>query len=78
MSVKLRMTLWITLMVLLLAAMALFSFSLGWVYVGLNGIVNAVLFGAAVIILYKTPKQILISTLGGVALAVAVSPLIPR
>lgn len=62
---------------LLLAAMASFSFSLGWVYIGLNGIVNALLFGAAVVILYKTPKQILISTLGGVALAVAVSPLIP-
>ena len=63
---------------LLLAVMALFSFSLGWVYIGLNGAVNAVLFGAAVVILYKTPKQILISALGGIALAVAVSPLIPR
>ena len=40
------------------------------------GLIN--LFGAAVVILFKTPKQILISTLGGVALAVAVSPLIPH
>ena len=62
---------------LILAVMAVTCFSVGWVYIGLNGAVNAALFAAAVIILYSKPKQILISTLGGVALAVAVGPLLP-
>ena len=63
--------------VLLLAVLFRFCFSVGWVYVGLNGTVNAALFAVAVIVLYKQPKQILIGTLGGAALAVAVGPLLP-
>ena len=63
--------------VILLAVLFRFCFSVGWVYVGLNGIVNAALFVVAVIVLYKQPKQILIAALGGAALAVAVGPLLP-
>ena len=63
--------------VLLLAVLFRFCFSVGWVYVGLNGIVNAALFAVAIIILYKSPKQILIGALGGAALAVALGPLLP-
>lgn len=63
--------------VLLLAVLFRFCFSVGWVYVGLNGIVNAALFAVAVIVLYKQPKQILIGALGGAALAVALGPLLP-
>ena len=62
---------------LIMAVMAMTCFSVGWVYIGLNGAVNAILFALSAIILYKKPKQILISTLGGVALAVAVGPLLP-
>ena len=63
--------------VLLLAVLFRFCFSVGWVYVGLNGTVNAALFAVAVIVLYRKPKQILIGALGGAALAVAVAPLLP-
>ena len=63
--------------VVLLAVLFRFCFSVGWVYVGLNGIVNAALFAVAVIVLYKKPKQIIIATLGGAALAVALGPLLP-
>lgn len=63
--------------VLLLAVLFRFCFSVGWVYVRLHGIVNAALFAAAIIILYKQPKQILIGALGGAALAVALGPLLP-
>ena len=63
--------------VLLLAVMFRFCFSVGWIYVGLNGTVNAALFAVAVVVLYKQPKQILIAALGGAALAVAVGPLLP-
>ena len=62
---------------LILAVMAMTCFSVGWVYIGLNGAVNAVLFAIAAALLYQKPKQILISALGGEALAVAVSPLLP-
>lgn len=63
--------------VLALAVVFRFCFSVGWVYVELNGIVNAALFAVAAMILYKEPKQILIGALGGAALAVALGPLLP-
>ena len=62
---------------LILAVMAMTCFSVGWVYIGFNGAVNAALFAVAVVVLYQKPKQILISALGGAALAVAVFPLLP-
>lgn len=62
---------------LIMAVMAASCFSLGWVYIGLNGAINAFLFAISAVILCKKPKQIIISTLGGVALAVAVTPLLP-
>ncbi|MBQ6065264.1 MAG: hypothetical protein IJK89_00450 [Clostridia bacterium] len=62
---------------LIFAVLTASCFSVGWVYIGLNGAVNAALFAVAVIVMYQKPKQILIGVLGGVALAVAVTPLLP-
>lgn len=63
--------------VLIFAVLTVSCFSVGWVYIGLNGIVNAALFAVPVIVLWQKPKQILIGVLGGAALAVAIAPLLP-
>ena len=63
--------------VLIFAVLTASCFSVGWVYIGLNGVVNAALFAVPVIVLWRKPTQILIGVLGGAALAVAVAPLLP-
>ena len=62
---------------LIVAVFTMFCFSIGWIYFAFNGILNALIFLAAGIVLYKNPKQIAIAELAGVVLAFLLRPLLP-
>ena len=62
---------------LILAVMSMSCFSVGPVYFYFNGVINALLFAAAAIILYKSPKQSAISTVCGIVLSMFLMPLLP-
>lgn len=63
--------------ILVLAVLAECCFSMGWFYFGINSIVNAVIFAAAMFVLYSAPKQIIVAGSLGLALAFLMSPLFP-
>ena len=63
--------------VLILSVLANFCFSIGWLYFGFNGIINLLIFIAAVIVLYNNPKQTAISLAVSIPAAVLISGFIP-
>ena len=67
----------IVLSALIFAVLANCCFSIGRWYFGFNGIVNLVIFIAAIPVLYASPKQIGIALPAGAVLALLISPLIP-
>ena len=62
---------------LILAVMARCCFSVGWFYFGLNGTLNAVIFLAAVAVLYVGPVRTAVEVAAGIALAVLIGPYLP-
>ena len=63
--------------VLIFTVLTATCFSVGWIFIRLNGAVNAALFVLAAIMLFQRPRQILIGLLGGVELGIALTPLLP-
>lgn len=63
--------------ILIVAILAVCCFSIGLFYFGFHGMVNALLFIAGLLILYSSPKQLIISGVGGMILSFLISPLIP-
>ena len=61
----------------ILAVFALSCFSIGYVYVSFRGILYLLVFLGAAAVLYREPKQILISLSGGFLLAFLLSPAWP-
>ena len=61
----------------IIAVFLLSCFAVGLVYIGWKGILYLPVFIAAVIILYRNPKQLLISVPAGIALAFLLSPAWP-
>jgi hypothetical protein len=62
---------------LILSVLTMCCFSVGWFYIGIDGIINTIIFIVAVIILYSSPKQVIIAGLTGVALSILISPFVP-
>lgn len=61
----------------ILAVLAGFCFSIGWVYFAWNGAVNALLFAAGAAVLFSSPGQTLAALLLGLALAFLICPAVP-
>ena len=62
---------------LIIAVMTILCFSIGRWYISFNGLTNALIFIAALIVLYRDPKQIAISVAAGLILAFLFGPMIP-
>ena len=62
---------------LILAVLATFCFSFGWIYFGFKGVLNALFFTAAAAALYRSPKQTALSFAASLPLAFLLSPLNP-
>ena len=62
---------------LILAVMAAFCFSVGWLYFSLNGVLNALFFAAAAFVLYSSPKQTAIAVATGFLLSFPLSRVLP-
>ena len=61
----------------ILGVFLLSCFAIGWIYVDFRGVLYGIVFLAAVCLMYKNPKQLLISLLGGLLLAFLFSPYWP-
>ena len=59
----------------IIAVFALSCFSIGLIYISLRGILYLLVFVAACAVLYRDPKQMLISLAAGILLAFLISPL---
>ena len=62
---------------LILAVMAACCFSVGMFYFYPNGLLNALMFVASVIVLYSSPKQIGIAVVVGIILSMFIRPYLP-
>ena len=62
---------------LILAVMAACCFSVGMFYFYPNGLLNALMFVASVIVLYSSPKQIGIAVAVGIVLSMMIRPYLP-
>ncbi len=61
----------------IIAVFSLFCFSIGWFYFSLRGILYLFVFAGAVAVLYRNPKQLLISLPAGLLLSFLLSPVWP-
>lgn len=63
--------------VLIVAVMAVSCFGIGWFYFDPRSAVYLLIFVASIAVLYRSPKQCLISLAGGIALSFFLEPYIP-
>ena len=62
----------------IIAVFSLSCFSIGWIYFSLRGALYLFVFAGAVAVLYKNPKQLLISLPVGFLLSFLISPIWPE
>ena len=61
----------------IIAVMALYCFSIGWIYFSLRSVLYLLIFATAVAVLYRDRRQFLISLTAGILLSVLISPAWP-
>lgn len=62
----------------ILAVLASYCFSVGWLYFSFDGVLNALFFLAAAVVLYSSPKQTAIAVVAGLALSFPLSGILPH